>query len=109
MQKKITEKRDKEQLVLPGFVLTNSLEKLANELFGMDDLNLWKRNVTKHIEMMVAGDDVVCVCRNSTVNEFVVVGIGGDETESKVWVNRDDEKRIPQRTEEISDGHTPMA
>jgi hypothetical protein len=91
VQKKTTEKRDKEQLVLPGFVLTNSLEKLANELFGMDYLDFREIDITKHIEMMVAGDDVVGICRDGAINKLVVVGVGGDERKTKMRIDGDNE------------------
>lgn len=56
--------------------------KHLSEFFRAYSLNGWKTQVVKHPEVSVAGYDVPGVGRHATINEFVIVGVVGDEVPS---------------------------
>ena len=64
----------------------------SDKLFGMNNANLGECDMSENVKMVVTCDDIIRVCCNRTIDEFVVVRISGNEAESVGWVNWDDKR-----------------
>jgi len=57
------------------------------ELIERDEIQLRKRCVVKHTEMVVLRHQIVGTGSKSAVHKLVIVGVCGDDAHAEVWVN----------------------
>lgn len=53
-----------------------------------DDVHFWELHFVQYIIVVVFGDNVFCLCCHSTIDELVVVGVGGYQVEFVENINK---------------------